>query len=190
MEKLREEGWLDARPSGRPATPLNGIYGAAFEARTGFLVEYRMRRADGAYRWLLATGVPRYGPDGSFAGYVGCDIDITERKDAEDRIRESRPLEQPSGDPAPGRPADRGPGCRAGADRARPARRREPAAGRLVDRPQRPQAPNGRVAASARSCRRICGRFTSAPPRSRRTSVTSPTTCIPRCCGTPGWWPP
>ena len=61
--------------------------------------------------------------------------------------RESgRPRGQPSGDPAPGRPADRGPGRRAGADRARPARRREPAAGRPVDRPQQPQASNGRVA--------------------------------------------
>ena len=49
-----------------------------------------MRRADGAYRWVLATGVPMYGPDGSFSGYVGCDIDITERKNAEERTRESR----------------------------------------------------------------------------------------------------
>ena len=36
---------------------------------------------------VLATGVPKYGPDGSFTGYIGCDIDITERKNAEDRIR-------------------------------------------------------------------------------------------------------
>ena len=69
---------------------LVGAYVRAFEARMSFLLEYRLRRADGAYRWLLATGVPKYGRDGSFAGYVGCDIDITERRDAEDRMRESR----------------------------------------------------------------------------------------------------
>ena len=49
-----------------------------------------MRHADGGYRWLLATGVPKYGRDGSFTGYVGCDVDITERKHAENRIRESQ----------------------------------------------------------------------------------------------------
>ena len=37
-----------------------------------------MRHADGSYRWLLATGVPRYEADGSFSGYIGCDVDITE----------------------------------------------------------------------------------------------------------------
>ena len=62
----------------------------AFEARRPFLLEYRLRHADGNYRWFLATGVPRYGRDGSFTGYVGCDVDITERKNAEDRIRASQ----------------------------------------------------------------------------------------------------
>ena len=49
-----------------------------------------MRHADGSYRWLLATGVPRYEADGNFSGYIGCDVDITERKNAEDRIRASQ----------------------------------------------------------------------------------------------------
>ena len=62
----------------------------AFEARKPFLLEYRLRHADGEYRWFLASGVPKYGRDGSFTGYVGCDIDITERKNAEDRIRASQ----------------------------------------------------------------------------------------------------
>ncbi len=89
LEKLREEGWLDfVHPA--DLDHVNGSFARAIEARTGFLVEYRLRRADGVYRWLLATGVPKYGRDGSFAGYVGCDIDITERREAEDRTRESR----------------------------------------------------------------------------------------------------
>ncbi|MDM0068393.1 ATP-binding protein [Variovorax sp. J31P207] len=89
IEKLLGEGWLDAvHPEDRDH--CLGIYVPAIEARTPFLFEYRVRRADGAYRWLLATGVPKYGADGSFTGFVGCDVDITERRLAEDQTRESR----------------------------------------------------------------------------------------------------
>jgi PAS domain S-box-containing protein len=89
IEKLMNEGWLDAvHPEDRDY--CIGIYGPAIEARRPFIMEYRVRRADGAYRWLVASGVPKYQPDGSYAGYVGCDIDITERRRAEDVLRESR----------------------------------------------------------------------------------------------------
>lgn len=89
LEKLLDEGWLGAvHPDDRDYCV--GTYTPSFEARTPFSVEYRVRRADGAWRWLIASGIPKYGPDGSFAGYVGCDVDITERRNAEDLIRESR----------------------------------------------------------------------------------------------------
>ncbi len=65
-------------------------YMSAFDARQPFQMEYRLRRADGAYRWLLATGVPRLAPDGSFAGYIGSAFDITDRKESEDALRESQ----------------------------------------------------------------------------------------------------
>jgi PAS domain S-box-containing protein len=45
--------------------------------------EYRVRRHDGEYRWMLASGVPRFDTHGSFAGHIGSAIDITERKLAE-----------------------------------------------------------------------------------------------------------
>ena len=65
------------------------IYMGAFNARTEFKMEYRLRRADGEYRWLLDNGVPRYTPEGVFAGYIGSCIDITVNKDAEAAIHES-----------------------------------------------------------------------------------------------------
>lgn len=89
IEKLRNEGWLDVvHPDDRDT--CMGIYGPAIAARMPFSMEYRVRRADGAYRWLLATGVPKYGSDGGYTGYIGCDVDITERRNAEDVFRDSR----------------------------------------------------------------------------------------------------
>jgi PAS domain S-box-containing protein len=59
-------------------------YQTAFQAREPFTMEYRLRRADGASRWVLDTGVPRYEPDGSFSGYIGSCIDISERHELEE----------------------------------------------------------------------------------------------------------
>jgi PAS domain S-box-containing protein len=62
-------------------------YMDSFVARRPFRMEYRLRRADGAYRWLLDTGVPRNTPGGSFAGYIGSCIDITELREAHQHLR-------------------------------------------------------------------------------------------------------
>jgi len=59
------------------------IYGGSFDARKPFTMEYRLRRNDGEYRWLLDIGTPRLSDDGDFLGYIGSCIDITERKQAE-----------------------------------------------------------------------------------------------------------
>ncbi len=55
----------------------------AFAARRRFELEFRMRRHDGEYRWILDHGVPTSSAGGVFSGYIGSCIDITERKQAE-----------------------------------------------------------------------------------------------------------
>lgn len=63
------------------------IYAEANARREPFRLDYRLRRADGAWRWMIGTGTPRFGDDGSFEGHIGSVIDITERKEAEERQR-------------------------------------------------------------------------------------------------------
>jgi PAS domain S-box-containing protein len=63
------------------------IYFDAFVARRDFRMEYRLRRADGAYRWILDTGLPRFGPNQVFAGFIGSCIDITDFREAHEALR-------------------------------------------------------------------------------------------------------
>lgn len=58
-------------------------YVSAFDARRAFRMEYRLRSADGTYRWIFDEGVPRFGSDGVFAGYVGSCVDISDSKRAQ-----------------------------------------------------------------------------------------------------------
>jgi PAS domain S-box-containing protein len=58
-------------------------YTQAFDLRKEFRREYRLRRNDGVYRWVLDIGVPRYDHERSFVGYIGCCVDITDHKLAE-----------------------------------------------------------------------------------------------------------
>ncbi len=60
------------------------LYEQAFDARESFKIEYRMRRHDGTYRWVLDDGRPLWGPEGEFTGFIGSCIDITERKQHEE----------------------------------------------------------------------------------------------------------
>ena len=63
------------------------IYHSAFDARRPFEMEYRLRRHDGEYRWVLDTGAPRFASGGEFMGYVGTAVDITDRRQAEEGKR-------------------------------------------------------------------------------------------------------
>ena len=65
-------------------------YTQAFDRREAFGMEYRLRRHDGEYRWILDRGVPRFNADTSFAGYIGSCIDVTEQRRAEEHLRRAQ----------------------------------------------------------------------------------------------------
>ncbi len=82
VEEELGDGWMGGIHPEDLSRYLSAYYGAA-DARRPFCVEYRLRRADGEYRWLVDRGVPRFKDDGVFAGFIGCCIDVTEQKETE-----------------------------------------------------------------------------------------------------------
>ncbi|HZN11426.1 MAG TPA: ATP-binding protein, partial [Blastocatellia bacterium] len=91
MEQELGNGWAEGVHPDDHERCLD-TYATAFDARRSFRLEYRLRRHDGEYRWVLNTGVPRFTPVGAFIGYIGSCIDITERIEAE--IKRRRAEEQ------------------------------------------------------------------------------------------------
>jgi PAS domain S-box-containing protein len=86
LEEELGDGWADGVHRDDREAVLD-TFRSSLAARLPFRMEYRLRRADGEFRWLLDTGVPRFTPDGSFAGYIGACIDINERHEAEEQQR-------------------------------------------------------------------------------------------------------
>ncbi len=81
-------GWLDAvHPEDRER--VWHIFLKANDRHWPFSLDYRLRRHDGEYRWAMNAGRPRFGTNGEFLGYIGSVLDIHERKQAEETLRES-----------------------------------------------------------------------------------------------------
>jgi PAS domain S-box-containing protein len=92
MDQALGNGWIEkVHPDDRDRCYTN--YSTSFDARRTFQTECRLRRADGAYRWVLATGAPRFDSNGAFAGYVGSGTDITDVKRAQEEALASQKLE-------------------------------------------------------------------------------------------------
>ncbi|MBK8394157.1 MAG: PAS domain S-box protein [Leptospiraceae bacterium] len=64
-------------------------YSTAFQNRESFEIEYRLKRYDGEYRWILDRGIPLIISSGEFTGFIGSCIDITTRKQFENKIQSS-----------------------------------------------------------------------------------------------------
>lgn len=65
-------------------------FNQAFHTKESFQIEYRCRRTDGEYRWILDRGSPRFDRNGDFAGYIGSIIDVTESHLAKIALQESQ----------------------------------------------------------------------------------------------------
>jgi PAS domain S-box-containing protein len=92
MEQEFGNGWADGvHPADRDR--CIAYYSSSFDARRNFQLEYRLRRADGQYRWILDSGVPRFEPGGGFAGYIGSCVDITDLRRSQEETLARQKLE-------------------------------------------------------------------------------------------------
>jgi PAS domain S-box-containing protein len=92
MEQEKGNEWAE----GVHADDLQGClntYLSCFAKREAFEMYYRLRRHDGAYRWIFDRGVPFFSEKGEFQGYIGSCIDVTERMEAQRALNEARERE-------------------------------------------------------------------------------------------------
>ncbi len=86
IEQELGEGWLEGVHPDDRAFCLE-TYGGAFDQRKAFSIDYRIRHADGSYRWIRDDGNPRYDSQGEFLGYIGFCVDVTPQKEADEKIK-------------------------------------------------------------------------------------------------------
>ncbi len=84
-DEMGGRAWIESLHPDDMARCLD-VYRQAFRERCKFEMEYRLRRHDGEYRWVLDAGTPFHQPDGTFSGFIGTNFDITEHKKAEERL--------------------------------------------------------------------------------------------------------
>ncbi|MBP8257456.1 MAG: response regulator [Opitutaceae bacterium] len=85
LDEVRQNGWEESvHPEDR--SRVLTIYRNGFTACRSFRVEYRLRRFDGHYRWVLDNGSPNYNHERSLVGFIGSCIDINDQHEAEMRL--------------------------------------------------------------------------------------------------------
>ncbi|MFH2114216.1 MAG: PAS domain-containing protein, partial [Spirochaetota bacterium] len=78
VEEEQGKGWLDTtHPDDRAA--CKAASEAAFASRSRFQLEYRLRKHDGSYAWILDQGTPRFTDNGEFLGYIGVCTEVKDR---------------------------------------------------------------------------------------------------------------
>jgi len=82
-------GWVEGMHPEDRERCLTDFMGAVAR-RESFRAEYRMRRADGEYRWILDTGTPRFNSAGQYAGHIGSCLDVTEARQDREALRIAR----------------------------------------------------------------------------------------------------
>lgn len=88
MEQELGYGWVEALHPDDVVRCVE-IYNRSFDQRQSFTMDYRLRAATGEYRWLVDKGSPHHATNGEFLGYIGTCADITERRQAEDALRDN-----------------------------------------------------------------------------------------------------
>src|SRR5262245_6134104 len=86
LEAALAVGWRDAIHADDLPRCLE-VLTAAFGRRQPFTLEYRLRRHDGEFRWVLDSRIPLVAPDGALTSYIGSCVDISERKAADESMR-------------------------------------------------------------------------------------------------------
>ncbi|KWT83469.1 PAS domain-containing sensor histidine kinase [Candidatus Magnetominusculus xianensis] len=91
IEEERQGRWMEGI---HPDDYMNYYesFNAAFSTLVPFKAEYRLRRKDNVYRWVLDTGTPRYNAEGTFVGYIGSCVGIAERKQMEEKLIRSNSM--------------------------------------------------------------------------------------------------
>lgn len=87
-DEVKDTGWANALHPDDVENTL-AVWTKAVEARSPYETEYRVKRHDGIYRYLLAKGFPVLGKNGEIQEWVGTCVDITERKNAEEINRKN-----------------------------------------------------------------------------------------------------
>lgn len=85
LDSLLRDGWLaDVHPDDRAR--IAAIHAAMSSQRRGYTLDFRLRSADGGYRWMMEQALPRQRPDGSFDGYAHHCMDVHERTTLSDEL--------------------------------------------------------------------------------------------------------
>ena len=85
MEQEMGNGWLDGIHPDDYGQCLQAHF-EAFDRRVPFRMEYRLRAADGSFRWVIDSGMPRFSATGEFLGFIGSCVDISDRKLSEEAL--------------------------------------------------------------------------------------------------------